>query len=69
VSHNGEILAWMKTGKTITHKQAYQQLGCARLAARIYDLRQQGFTIQSERYTTPHGAIVARYSLVRPETE
>ena len=63
MNHRKQILAWLRSGKPITHREADRQLGCARLAARIYDLRQEGFPIITERYTTPHGAVVAKYRM------
>lgn len=57
------ILDHLKTGASITPIEALSRYGCFRLGARIYDLRKDGHTITTERYTTPHGAVVARYRL------
>lgn len=41
-SQEGRILAWLKSGQSLTPLDALQQFGCLRLAARICDLRDQG---------------------------
>lgn len=42
------ILDYMKRYGSITDINAIQDLGCHRLAARIYDLKQQGYEIVDE---------------------
>lgn len=44
-----QILAYMETFGSINPLQALQDIGCFRLAARISDLREQGYAIISER--------------------
>lgn len=39
------ILAILKTGRSITSRDALHEVGSFRLAARIYDLRQAGYDI------------------------
>lgn len=56
------ILALLHQGP-ITALDALQQAGCLRLAARIADLRQQGYEITTEDFKTPTGKHIARYSL------
>ena len=63
-SQTQQILAHMKTGKTITPLQAFQWFGCMRLAARIRDLRDDGHDIAAVWYHT-HDKKVKRYSLIR----
>lgn len=41
-----QILNWMLSGYVITQRIATDQFDCTRLGARIYDLRQDGVTIQ-----------------------
>ena len=42
--------------------------GCMRLAARVADLRAQGYDVRTETTTTAAGARIARYVLVeRPQ--
>ena len=46
-----KILAWLKAGNSITHLKALDEFGCARLAARVNDLRNAGHDIQSKMVT------------------
>lgn len=66
------ILDHLRTGQTLTARQAWRQLGVARLSARVFDLRQQGHPIRCELVPVPtrdgSTARVARYSLTREET-
>lgn len=48
----------------VTPLLALDRIGSFRLGARIYDLKQAGHTITSERVRTAGGAIVAKYVLV-----
>ena len=60
------VLAYMKHRGSITPNAAQQALGVGRLAARVRDLRDEGYEIKSERISvqTRNGeARVARYSL------
>ncbi len=43
--------------------------GCMRLAARVADLRAEGFDIRTETVTTGSGARIARYVLVEHPTQ
>ena len=45
-SQNARILAYLKQGRSITGLLALRLYGCFRLAARIYDIRQQGIKVQ-----------------------
>jgi len=57
------ILAWLKDGKSITALDALSIFQCFRLAARIADIRAQGFTVHTEMVQTRTGKTVASYSL------
>lgn len=46
--HCDLILQHMKTYGSINHKEAEKEYGCARLAARIKDLRNRGVKIETE---------------------
>ena len=48
-SQEERILAYIKRHGKITTLDAFTELGCARLSARIFDLRQAGHDIISER--------------------
>jgi hypothetical protein len=47
----------------VTPMEALAGCGCFRLAARIKDLRQQGYDIQTKTLILPNGKIVAQYTL------
>ena len=49
MSQNERLLKWLESGRTITPKQADEMWGCTRLGARIFDLKQMGHNIISER--------------------
>ena len=43
------VLEHFKSGNTITCLEAYDKLGITQLATRIFELKQQGYPIQSNR--------------------
>jgi len=47
----------------VTPMEALAGCGCFRLAARISELRQQGYDIQTKSLILPSGKIVAQYHL------
>jgi hypothetical protein len=53
----------------VTPMEALAGCGCFRLAARIKELRQQGYDIQTKSLILPSGKIVAQYVLApkRPQ--
>ena len=63
MSQTQQILAHLKSGKSITPLEALNDYGCFRLGARIYELKQDGHTIETDRFETPTGKKVARYRL------
>lgn len=64
-----QILDYLSSGGKLTPLDALQRFGCGRLAARVNDLRREGFDIKSEMVpvltTTGEMAHVARYSMER----
>jgi hypothetical protein len=60
-SQNQMILAYMKSGKSITPLEALNLFGCFRLGARCFDLRSQGIQIKSEFVTLPNQKKVKKY--------
>lgn len=60
-THCQKILAHLQRGYTLTPQEAWLKFGCYRLGARIYDLRQAAFPIESRRVKTASGAYVAQY--------
>lgn len=70
MSQCDKIVAYMKEHDGITQKEAVNAFGCYRLAARIHDLREDGYIIDSVReenngYFGHH----ARYFLVKDPNE
>lgn len=67
-AQNSEVLAWLRAQRTITPLEALENLGCFRLGARIYDLRQEGHVIDRElievRRRDGSKARVAKYRLI-----
>jgi hypothetical protein len=58
------ILKFMEAGNAITHITALGMFGCARLAARIDDLRNMGYNIITED-VKQNGKTFARYHLAK----
>lgn len=64
-TQTAQILAHLKTGRSITPIEALDQYGCFRLGARIYDLKQKGHPIYREMVEVAPGKRVASYTLVQ----
>jgi len=52
-------------GEGITALEALNALGIGRLAARIYELKQEGHAIEERMVELPNGKRVSRYSIKR----
>lgn len=67
MTQNIRVLNYLKQYGSITEGDAYRELGCSRLSARIHDLRYLGFDIKTiyETSTNRYGEKVryARYTL------
>ena len=61
-SQNAAILSHLSRRKSLTALQALERFGCFRLAARIYDLREGGYRIES-RVIEASGKRIAQYYL------
>lgn len=46
-THKAAILKHLQSGGVLTHCAALSLFGCARLAARVCELREEGYAIQS----------------------
>lgn len=46
-SQTNQILEYMRAGNAITPLDALRLFGCMRLGARIYDLKQRGYVINT----------------------
>jgi hypothetical protein len=60
-----QILRWLQAGKKLTPQDALREFGCFRLAARVADLRRDGYKINSDRKKVINSdgtqAVVAEY--------
>ena len=66
-SQSQKILAYLKQGGSLSPLEALNMFGCARLGARIYDLKKQGYTFHTaaevHRGSDGEYKCYARYSL------
>ena len=65
VAQIDRVLEYMKTHDTITSIEAFEHLGCTRLAAQIFALKEKGYDIKSEMREVGNGKRVAFYSLIK----
>lgn len=63
-SQAAAILKHLQKGQTITSLQALNLYGCARLGARVHELKRGGHQIASSRVATGNGKHVASYQLI-----
>ena len=64
-SQSKQILDYLQSGNALTPLEALRKFNCLRLGARIYDLRQKGYVINSLIIKDDiSGKRYARYSLV-----
>jgi hypothetical protein len=62
-----EVLQLLKArDRGITALDALREVGCMRLAARIWEIKQEGIPITRKIEATPNGRLIARYTLVVP---
>lgn len=62
MSQSCQILAHLKSGRSITPIEALELYGCFRLAGRIKDLRDAKFEIETEM-VNENGKTFAKYSM------
>lgn len=63
MSQRNEILEALKQGETLTPLDALQRFGCFRLAARISDLKADGYQIETIIECTNTGKRIAHYRM------
>jgi hypothetical protein len=63
MSQEAQIIKMLRKGP-ITPLDAFRQVGCMRLAARIHDLKEKGFVIDST-FVRIGGKKVSRYRLIK----
>lgn len=59
----GRILAHLRAGNRLTALEALEKFGCFRLAARIHELRREGWQIEERTVETRGGKRVAEYCM------
>jgi hypothetical protein len=59
-----DVLTYLQRHGSITPMQALNELGCYRLGARIWELRDAGYPIDTETVSTPSGKHFAKYVLI-----
>ena len=57
----GRILAHLRAGHRLTALEALERFGCFRLAARVHELRREGWAIEERTVETRGGKRVAEY--------
>jgi len=65
-SKKARILKHLKSGKSLTAMQALKLFGCARLAARIGELKEEGHNIITKMIKIK-GDYVGRYTLIKEQ--
>jgi len=63
-TQNEAILSYLKKGMSLTPMDALNFYGTFRLAARVYELKQDGWPIECERLDVGDNRRVGHYSLV-----
>jgi hypothetical protein len=66
MTQKNDVLDYLKSGKTITPLHALREFGCFRLAARIAELRDEGFYIHMEKLRVGD-KFVGHYTLLTEE--
>lgn len=68
-TQNDTILNFLSTGRRLTRRMA-EAWGIQRLSARIYDLREDGFTIfTNKRLSTKNGRPVYHYRMTEERND
>lgn len=62
-SQCAQILKHLQDGKTLTAIESLSMFGCFRLPARIDNLRQEGYKIETEMIRLENGKRIGRYSM------
>ena len=68
-SQNAMILNFLKSGGSLTPIEALQKFQCFRLAARMNDLRNKGYVIETEILKDVNGKSYASYSIPKDQQQ
>lgn len=67
IPQRDEILEFLKENRSITHRQAEDEIGCTRVAARVGELRKMGYRIKTDMIPVKNRkeqtVYIARYTL------
>ena len=66
-TQNNQILQHLLDGNSITPIEALKKFGCFRIGARIFELRKQGFIIDTNQVDNGIGNKFAKYTLIHNE--
>ncbi len=61
MSQSEAVLRRLQRKGSITALQAFKEIDCMRLAARVHDLRSRGYQIETEQLELKSGKTIARY--------
>lgn len=65
LSQKKQILNYLNSGKSLTQREASALFDCDRLSGRIFELREEGYRIQTEMITNPKNKKrFASYSII-----
>jgi hypothetical protein len=62
-----QILEALQEGRSLTFLDALNEFGCARIGARVFELKQKGYRIKTTLRKLPSRKRVASYSLERKD--
>ena len=68
MSQKKEILHYLENGHALTSREATIKFGCTRLAARIAEIKEDGYFIDTEMVRVPtrnQDTTVAQYSMLK----
>ena len=65
-TQRGQILKHLQAGRPLTPLTALYQFGCNRLAARIWELKEEGYAIECKIVVTATKKRVAEYRISQP---
>ena len=68
-TQKANVRAWLLNGNTITPLEAFNKFGSLRLSAIIFDLREEGLPIVTEKIQVSHRKRVAQYYLPKDYLE
>ena len=68
-SQNAMILNFLESGGSLTPIEALEKFQCFRLAARMNDLRNKGYVIQTEILKDDNGKSYASYSIPKDQQQ